>query len=71
MSFAAAALIKARSATVWEIITDAGNFIVWPSAITWIDGEPVDGNVIRIKTARTNTRTIRTCVMHLTGQAMR
>ena len=31
--------INARSSTVWNIITDAGNFTVWESGITWVDGE--------------------------------
>lgn len=32
--FASEALINARAPTVWDVITDTGNFTVWESGIT-------------------------------------
>jgi hypothetical protein len=41
-SVVAEALILASSDIVWEIITDAGNYPVWGSGITDIEGEISD-----------------------------
>ncbi|WP_209745317.1 MULTISPECIES: SRPBCC family protein [Micrococcaceae] len=52
----AGTLINARSSTVWDIITDAGNYTVWDSGITAIDGEVRNGGTIRIRTTADNRR---------------
>jgi hypothetical protein len=69
-SFESEALINARSATVWEVITDAGNLAVWESGITGIEGDLSDGGVIWIKTARGNDRITRTRVRQVPGEVM-
>ena len=69
-SFESAALINARSSTVWDIITDVGNFTVWESGITWIDGELRNGGTTRIKTLWRKERPIRVRVQQLPGQVM-
>ncbi len=62
--------IKARSSTVWDIITDAGNFTVWESGITWVDGYVRNGAMIRIRTVDGGNRTFRTHVQQMPGQVM-
>jgi hypothetical protein len=42
--------INARSSTVWDVITDAGNYTVWDSGITEIHGDIRNGGTIRIRT---------------------
>ena len=69
-SFESTALINARSSTVWDIITDAGNLTVWESGITWIDGELRNGGTIRIKALWGKERPIRVRVQQLPGQVM-
>lgn len=49
-------LINARSSTVWDIITDAGNYAVWNSGITEIDGDVRNGSTIWIRTTGNNRR---------------
>jgi hypothetical protein len=68
-SFESEEPINARSSTVWGIITDAGNFTVWESGISWVDGEVRNGALIRIRTGG-GRRTFRTRVQQLPGQVM-
>lgn len=69
-SFESEEPINARSSTVWGIITDAGNFTVWESGITWVDGEVRNGTLIRIRTVGGGRRTFRTRVQQMPGQVM-
>lgn len=64
------ALINARSSTVWDVITDAGNLPVWESGVTEIHGEIRDGHVIRIRTATAGKRVFRLRVQQLPGEVM-
>ena len=68
-SFESEEPINARSSTVWAIITDAGNFTVWESGISWIDGEVSNGALVRIRTVD-GRRTFRTRVQQMPGQVM-
>lgn len=47
----ASSLIRARGSTVWEVITDAGNFPVWGSGITCVSGDVRNGVILRIRTS--------------------
>lgn len=69
-SFESEEPINARSSTVWNIVTDAGNFTVWESGITWVDGEVFNGALIRIRTVGGGSRTFRTRVQQMPGQVM-
>jgi hypothetical protein len=69
-SFEAQTLINARNSTVWDIITDAGNYSVWGSGITHIDGDVRNGALIRIRTALGGKRTIRLRVRQIPGEVM-
>ncbi|WP_026554471.1 SRPBCC family protein [Arthrobacter sp. 35W] len=69
-SFAAEALINADCSTVWDIITDEGNYTLWPSGIVWIEGEIGHGSTIRIRTANGGRRTLRVHVHQIPGQEM-
>ncbi|UZX03044.1 hypothetical protein F8G81_10890 [Arthrobacter sp. CDRTa11] len=69
-SFESEEPINARSSTVWDIITDAGNFTVWESGIIWIDGEVRNGALIRIRTTGGDRRTFHTRVQQMPGQIM-
>jgi hypothetical protein len=69
-SFESEALINARSATVWDVITDAGNLTVWESGITGVEGDLADGGVIWIRTVRGGERATRTSVWQLPGEIM-
>lgn len=51
-SHEASSPIHAPCSTVWEIITDAGNFPVWGSGITGISGEVRHGLILRVRTPR-------------------
>ena len=62
-------LINARSSTVWDVITDAGNYTVWDSGITEIDGDIRNGGTIRIRTA-TGHRRYRLRVEQMPGEVM-
>lgn len=42
-------LINARAPTVWDIITDCGNFPVWDSGIAAVSGEIRNGGVIKVR----------------------
>ena len=69
-SFEAEALIHARNSTVWEIITDGGNYTVWDSGITRIDGHLRDGGPIRVRTRTGGNRTFRLRVEQTPGEVM-
>ena len=45
-SYESRTLIDARKCTVWDVITDGGNFTVWNSGITHIAGELRHGGTI-------------------------
>ena len=63
------ALINARASTVWDVITDGGNFTVWESGITAIDGDLSNGGTIRIKTTDGGRRR-RLRVQQIPGEVM-
>ncbi|WP_427136495.1 SRPBCC domain-containing protein [Pseudarthrobacter sp. S9] len=69
-SVEAETLIKARSSTVWDIITDAGNYTVWDSGITHITGEVRNGGTIRIRTSTGGNRIVRLRVQQMPGEVM-
>jgi hypothetical protein len=64
------ALINARSSTVWDVITDAGNYTVWDSGITHIEGDVRNGSSIRIRTHTGGNRTFRLRVRQIPGEVM-
>lgn len=66
----AEALIRARSSTVWDVITDEGNLTVWNSGITEIHGEIRNGSTIRIRTTSGGKRTFRLRVEQRPGELM-
>ncbi|RAX16758.1 hypothetical protein DC347_10745 [Pseudarthrobacter sp. AG30] len=66
----AATLINARTSTVWEILTDAGNYTVWESGITDIDGEVRNGSTIRVRTTSSGERRYRLRVEQIPGEVM-
>lgn len=49
ISSGAEALINARTAIVWDVLTDTSNVTVWDSGITEIVGDMRDGGTIRIR----------------------
>ncbi|MDR7084407.1 hypothetical protein J2X01_003716 [Arthrobacter ginsengisoli] len=63
-------LINARNATVWEIITDGGNYTVWDSGITRIDGELRNGGAVRVRTRTGGNRTFRLRIRQIPGEMM-
>ena len=69
-SFEAETLINARNSTVWEIITDGGNYTVWDSGINRIDGELRNGGTIRVRTRTGGNRTFRLRVRQIPGKVM-
>jgi hypothetical protein len=69
-SVEAEALIKARGSTVWDIITDAGNFTVWESGITHVAGELRNGGTIKIRTRAGGSRIFRLRVQQIPGEVM-
>ena len=69
-SVEAETLINARSATVWEIITDARNYTVWESGITHFRGELRNGGTIRIRTHTGGNRAFRLRVRQMPGEVM-
>ena len=69
-SFEAEILINARNSTVWEIITDGGNYTVWDSGITRIDGQLRNGGPIRVRTRAGGNRTFRLRVQQIPGEVM-
>ena len=69
-SVEAEALIKARDSTVWDIITDAGNYTVWDSGITHVTGELRNGGTIKIRTRTCGSRIFRLRVQQRPGEVM-
>ena len=69
-SFDAETLIHARNSTVWEIITDGGNYTVWDSGINRIDGELRNGGTIRVRTRTCGKRTFRLRVRQIPAKEM-
>lgn len=68
-SFEAQTLVNARGSTIWDIITDAGNFPVWESGITAVTGGLRNGGTIRIRTRRRG-RKVRLRVEQIPGEVM-
>ena len=69
-SYEAKTLINARKSTVWEIITDGGNYTVWDSGITHISGGLRNGGTIRVRSRTGGNRTFRLRVRQIPGEAM-
>ena len=69
-SFVAETLILASSGTVWDIITDAGNYPVWDSGITHIRGEIRHRGRIRVRIHEGGKRTLRLRVRQFSEQRM-
>lgn len=69
-SFAAETLIDAACATVWDIITDQGNYTAWPPGILWIQDEFRHGRTIKIRTITSGRRTFRLRVHQVSGTVM-
>ncbi|MFF2243196.1 SRPBCC family protein [Arthrobacter sp. NPDC058130] len=63
-------LINARGSTVWEIITDAGNFAVWASGITDVTGDLRNGGTIRVRTRHAGGTSVRLRVEQVPGGVM-
>ena len=63
-------MIYARSSTVWDIITDEGNYTVWDSGITRIEGQIRNGGTIRIRTITGGHRSFRLRVQQIPGEVM-
>lgn len=69
-SFAAETLILASAGTVWDIITDAGNYPVWDSGITNIKGQIGHRSTIRVRMRDGGKRTFRLRVHQSPGRRM-
>jgi Polyketide cyclase / dehydrase and lipid transport len=69
-SFEAEALILAGTSTVWEILTDTGNYPVWDSGIIDVRGELHSGGRIRVRTNDGGKRTFRVRVRLVPGRQM-
>ncbi|BCW66812.1 hypothetical protein NicSoilB4_15750 [Arthrobacter sp. NicSoilB4] len=69
-SYEAKTLINARKSTVWDIITDGGNYTVWDSGITHISGGLRNGGTIRVRSRTGGNRTFRLRVRQMPGEAM-
>ena len=69
-SFEAETLILAGSGTVWDIITDGGNYPVWDSGITDVNGKVGHGERIRVRTRDGSKRHFRLRVDQLPGKLM-
>jgi Polyketide cyclase / dehydrase and lipid transport len=69
-SFEAETLILAGADTVWDIITDGGNYAVWDSGITEVSGEVGHGERIRVRTRDGGKRTFCLRVSQIPGQLM-
>jgi hypothetical protein len=69
-SYEAKALIDARKSTVWDVITDGGNYTVWDSGITHISGELRNGGTIRVRIRTGENRTFRLRVRQIPGEVM-
>ncbi len=66
----AEALIFADAATVWDILTDAGNYPVWDSGITEVSGAISAGGRIRVRTRDGGKRMFRLRVHQVPGRQM-
>ena len=66
----AEALILAGAGTVWDIITDAGNYPVWDSGITEVTGAFSHDGRIRVRTRDGGKRTFRLQVHQIPGWLM-
>lgn len=66
----AESLILAGAGTVWDIVTDAGNYPVWDSGISNIIGAIRHDSRIRIRTRNGGKRTFRLQVSQIPGQHM-
>lgn len=69
-SYEAKTQINARKSTVWDIITDGGNYTVWDSGITHISGGLRNGGTIRVRSRTGGNRTFRLRVRQIPGEAM-
>ena len=69
-SYEAKTLINARNFTVWEIITDGGNYTVWDSGITHISGGLRNGATIRVRSRTGGNRTFRLRAQQIPGEVM-
>ena len=69
-SFEAETLILAGSGTVWDIITDGGNYPVWDSGITDVNGKVGHGERIRVRTRDGGKRNFRLRVDQIPGKLM-
>jgi hypothetical protein len=58
-SFESEALILAGTHSVWDILTDAGNYAVWESGIVAVSGEMRSGGRVRIRTRGDGRRSFR------------
>jgi hypothetical protein len=63
-------LISARVSTVWDIITDSGNFAVWESGITAVTGELRNGGTMRVGTRHGGSRSVGLRVEQIPGGVM-
>lgn len=63
-------LILAGAGTVWDILTDAGNYPVWDSGITAVSGAIRHDGRIRIRTRGGGKRTFRLRVHQIPGRLM-
>ncbi|WP_176803356.1 SRPBCC family protein [Arthrobacter sp. ov407] len=64
----AEALILAGAGTVWDIITDAGNYPVWDSGVSEVSGVISAGGRIRVRTRDGGKRTFRLLVHQVPGR---
>ena len=55
---------------VWEVITDSGNFTVWDSGISQIDGELRHGGTIRVRARTGGSHRLRLRVRQVPGREM-
>lgn len=63
-------LINARGSTVWDIITDSGNFAVWDSGITAVSGPIRNGGTIKVRTLHGGSKKFRLAVEQIPGEVM-
>ncbi|GGH91293.1 SRPBCC family protein [Arthrobacter liuii] len=69
-SFEAEALILAGTPTVWDILTDAGNYAVWESGIVAAHGDMVSGGRIRVQTRERSRKSLSVLVGLSEGKSM-
>lgn len=66
----AQALILARTGAVWDVLTDTGNYAVWDSGISAMQGELRPGATIRVQTRTSGSKTLRFRVTLLPGPSI-